>query len=270
MTRAVGAVVLARTVGVEQADDDGLGAVLGGRVAHLHLVHPLGHGVVVELLDLVLIHHVLDHQVRPVAVHLGGREVDQPKPQTLLQADHVLRADGVGLPQPLVEVLAVPPAELSGAVIHIVERPHSLEDALDLPELADVAARVERRRHVGPDAEAHLVRLVVEVAGDDLVAAAPQLRDEPGSNRSHAAGNQDTLRHFLPRFRHLCRHPSVRLNTASSRLMPLERPARRSAQSRGNAAAAASAPTAGRARSGVMRTIFWIILQARNIASSPG
>ena len=121
--RAVGAVVFARAVGVEEANDDDSGPELRGRVTDLHLVDPLGHGVVVELLDFVLVHDGLDHQVRPVAIDLGGREMDELEPVGDLQADDVLRAHGVGAPESLVEVLTVPASELGRAVVDVVEGP---------------------------------------------------------------------------------------------------------------------------------------------------
>jgi hypothetical protein len=37
--------------------------MLQGRIPHLHLIHPLGHGIVIQLLDLVVVHHLLHHQI---------------------------------------------------------------------------------------------------------------------------------------------------------------------------------------------------------------
>jgi hypothetical protein len=48
------------------------------------------------------------------------------------------------VPQCLVEVFSVPAAKLGGAMIHIVKGPEAIHDALQLPELAHIAAGIER------------------------------------------------------------------------------------------------------------------------------
>ena len=113
--------------------------------------------------------------------------MDEPEAVGDLQPYQVLGADGVGAPQRLVEVLAVPAAELGGAVVDVVEGTTALDDALDLPELAHVTARVQRHFHVGAQAEADLVRLVVQVAGHHMVAAGAEIRDEAGPHGAEAA-----------------------------------------------------------------------------------
>src|SRR5215213_6674847 len=97
--------------------------------------------------------------------------MDEAKLQTFLEADGVLRADRVCLPERFVEVFAVPAAEFGGAVIDIVEWTTALEDALKLAKLAHVAARVKRDFDVRAQAEADLVGLVLYVAGDDVMTA---------------------------------------------------------------------------------------------------
>jgi hypothetical protein len=64
-------------------------------------------------------------------------------------------------------------------VVDVVERPKRLEDALELPELADVGARVQRLLDIGEQAEADLVGLVMQVACGDVVTARAKLRDKP-------------------------------------------------------------------------------------------
>ena len=116
------------------------------------LVDPLRHRVVVHLLDLDAVHDVLGHHAVVVAVDLGRREVHAPEAFALLHAQDVLGADGVGAPDVLVVVLAVPAPELGREVVDEVEAPRLRRVArlppaagpqpLDLTELADVAARV--------------------------------------------------------------------------------------------------------------------------------
>jgi hypothetical protein len=49
--------------------------------------------------------------------------MDQTEFQPLLQADEILRADGVRVPKGFIEVFAVPLAEFGGTVVDEVERP---------------------------------------------------------------------------------------------------------------------------------------------------
>ena len=65
--------------------------------------------------------------------------MDQAKAPLLLQSQEVLGAHRVRAPQLLVKVLAVPASKLGGQVIHHLERPHLVEDAGNLADVAHVA-----------------------------------------------------------------------------------------------------------------------------------
>ena len=73
--------------------------------------------------------------------------------------------------QLLVEVLAVPASKLGGQVIHRLERPHLVEDAGNLADVAHVAAHIVRLFHVSAQAEADFIGAVRQVARDHVVAA---------------------------------------------------------------------------------------------------
>src|SRR5690242_15683468 len=192
--RTIRTVVFAWSISIEQPHDNRLGAVLQRRIANLHFVNPLRHRIVIQLLDLILVHHRFDHQVRPVAVNFRRRKVDEPKLQTLLQTNDVLRADGIGAPEGLVKVFAVPTTEFSGAVIDVVEWTTAFEHTFDLPELAHVATRVKRYFDVGAQAETDLVGLMGQVAGHDVMTTPTQLGNQPGADRAQTAGDQN-IRH---------------------------------------------------------------------------
>src|ERR1051326_1385142 len=93
--------------------------------------------------------------------------MNQTKLQALLQTDDVLRTDSVRAPEGFVKVFAVPTTEFSRAVINVIKRPTAFEYTLDLPELADIAARVKRHFDVSAQAEANLIGLMWQVAGHD-------------------------------------------------------------------------------------------------------
>src|SRR5207302_1574062 len=136
--------------------------------------------VVVQLFDLILVHHRLDHQIGPVAVNFRRRKVDETKLKTLLQADHVLRADRVRAPQRFVKIFAVPATEFCGAVIDVIEWATAFENALQLTKVADIATRVKRQFDVSTQTKADLVRLMLKIAGDGVMSASPELCDESG------------------------------------------------------------------------------------------
>src|SRR5215213_5611189 len=108
----------------------------------------------------------------------------------LLETDDVLRANGICAPERFVKVFAVPAAELGSAVIDIVEWTTALKYALELAKLADVAACVKRDFNVGAEAEADLIRLMLYVAGDDVMPALAQLIDEARADRAQTASDQ--------------------------------------------------------------------------------
>src|SRR5215213_2285304 len=123
--------------------------------------------------------------------------MNETKLEALLKANDVLRADRICAPQRLVKVLAVPTAKLRGAMVNVIERTTAFENPFQLAKLAHVAARVKRHFDVGAQAETNLIRLMVKIARDNVVAAITKLRDEPGSNSSKSAGNEDS--HHLRR-----------------------------------------------------------------------
>ena len=145
------------------------------RIADLHLVDPLGHGVVIELLDLMVVHNGFDHQVGPVSVDLGGGKVNETESPLFLKPYDVLSSDHVRQPQLFVEILAVPPSEFGSAVVDIVERSQCLEDPLELTVATDVAARVRRCWVVSLDRESRFVWCVTEIRCGDLIASRPEL-----------------------------------------------------------------------------------------------
>ena len=69
--RAVRTVIFTWSISIEQAHYYGLGSMHNPRIGYLHLVYPFGHGVVIHLLDLVLVHHGFTHEFRPVTVNFG-------------------------------------------------------------------------------------------------------------------------------------------------------------------------------------------------------
>src|SRR5690349_9861307 len=184
-------VVLARAISIEQTHDHRLGAVLQRRIADLHFVDPLRHRVVVELLDLILVHHGLDHQIGPVAVDFRRREMDQSKLQAFLQADDVLRPDRVRLPQRFVKVLAIPTAKLRRAVIDVIERPAAFKNTLQLAKLAHVATRVKRHFDIGAQTKPDLIRLMMQVARDNMMSPPAQLLNEARSDSSESASYEN-------------------------------------------------------------------------------
>ena len=113
--------------------------------------------------------------------------MDETKLETLLEADDVLRAHRVRVPERFVEVFAIPAAELGGAVIDVVERATAFENALELAKLAHVATRVKRDFDIRAQAETYLVGLMLYVAGDDVMPAPAQLTNEPRAHRPQPA-----------------------------------------------------------------------------------
>src|SRR5882724_13015607 len=119
--------------------------------------------------------------------------MNQAKLQSLLQPDHVLRADDVCAPQRLVKVFAIPPAKLRSAMIDIIKRPGALEHPFDLPEFANITACIEGRLDVSAQTEAKFVRLMVEVTRNDVMPARSQFCDQSRTNRSQPTCHEDPL-----------------------------------------------------------------------------
>src|SRR5437016_5777444 len=101
--------------------------------------------------------------------------MDEPEFQSLLQANNILRADGVGAPEYFIKIFAVPAPELCSAMIDVIERPHALDNSLDLPELADIAPGIGWNDAVCFQTVADLIWLVVKVARNDMMPARAQL-----------------------------------------------------------------------------------------------
>src|SRR5262245_50056499 len=74
--RTIWTIVFARSISVEKAHDDGFGAILNSRISDLHFVHPLCHRVIIHLVDFILIHDRLNHQLWPVTVNFRRRKVN--------------------------------------------------------------------------------------------------------------------------------------------------------------------------------------------------
>ena len=138
----VRSVVLMRAVAVHRPDADRLRAEHLGRVHAHQLAGPLRDGVIVHLVgvfDGIVHHHVLGHYAFVVPVDLGTGEEDHPELQLLLQPEHVLCADHVGLPEVLVVVLAIPAAVLCGQVVDIIEL-LLFEYPFKLPVIPDISS----------------------------------------------------------------------------------------------------------------------------------
>ena len=114
--------------------------------------------------------------------------MDESKLQALLKPDDVLGSNRVRAPEGFVEVLAIPAAEFSGAVVDVIEWAAALEDAFQLAKLADIATCVERYFDVSAQAEANFVGLVMQIARDNVMTAATQLGYESRADRSQAPG----------------------------------------------------------------------------------
>src|SRR5207249_4886267 len=69
VNRAIRAIIFTRPVGVEKTYYHTLCLILGGGIADLHLVYPLAHRIIIELFDLMLIHHAFNHELRPISIH---------------------------------------------------------------------------------------------------------------------------------------------------------------------------------------------------------
>src|SRR6185369_3503552 len=109
--------------------------------------------------------------------------MNKAKLESLLETNDILRADGIRAPERFVKVFAVPTAKLSGAVIDVIEWTTALEDALELAKLADVATRIQWDFNVGTQTEPDLIRLMLYVAGNNLMSALAQLVNEARANR---------------------------------------------------------------------------------------
>src|SRR6185369_11273756 len=122
--------------------------------------------------------------------------MDESKLQTLLESDDVLGSNRVRAPEGFVEVLAIPAAEFSGAVVDVIEWAAALEDAFQLAKLAHVATCVERYFDVSAQAESDLIGLMMQIAGDDVMPTPAQLSDQPGADSSKATRYENS-RHLV-------------------------------------------------------------------------
>src|SRR6185436_2581523 len=58
---------------------------------------------------------------------------------------------------------------------------------LNLTKVPDIASRIQRHFDIGAQAEADLIRLVLKIAGDDVMPAPAELRDETRSDGPESA-----------------------------------------------------------------------------------
>jgi len=123
--------------------------------------------------------------------------MNQSKLKPFLQSNDVLGANGIRSPQRFVEVFTVPTTKLGSAVIDVIKRPTPFEDTLELAKVSDITTRIQRDFDVGTQAETDLVRLVMKIAGNDMMTALAEVRDETRSDRPESAGykNAQCVRH---------------------------------------------------------------------------
>jgi hypothetical protein len=115
--------------------------------------------------------------------------MDKPELVPFLKTNHVLGPYGIGPPQALVEVLAIPTPKLCGRVIHKVERAESFDYSFNLSKLSYVAPRIRRCAHIGAKRESRFIFAVSPVAGDNPMTAIAKLFDQARTDRSVASGN---------------------------------------------------------------------------------
>jgi hypothetical protein len=115
----------------------------------------------------------------------------QSKLQSLLQSYDVFGADGIRAPKRFIKVFAVPATKLGSAVIDEIKRTTTFEHAFQLAKLAHITARVKWHLHIRSQAETDFIRLVVQVAGDDMVTALPQLADQACADSPQTARYQN-------------------------------------------------------------------------------
>ena len=74
-------------------------------------------------------------------------------------------------------------------MIDVIEWTTAFEDAFELAKLAHVATRVERDFDIGAQAEADLISLVWQVAGDDVMTSLAQFGDQTRADRAQSSGD---------------------------------------------------------------------------------
>jgi hypothetical protein len=100
-----------------------------------------------------------------------------------LKPDHVLGANRVGLPRKS-------PRRSNGRTRQRrVERAHSVENPLQLPEFTYIAPGVQRRGQIAAQGEPNLVGFMPQNAGHYVMAATAQLFRQTRSYSSQPAGN---------------------------------------------------------------------------------
>lgn len=181
---AVGVVVFMRAVAVHRPNTDRLGPEHLCRVHAHELARPLGDGVVIHLvgiLDGIVHHHILRHNPVIIAIDLGAREEYHPELQFLLETEHMLGPDHVGLPEVLVVVFTVPATVFCGKVVDIIKL-GALKDPLQLPVTPRIC----------PDVVLPVV--VQEVECNNLVTPAAQFVNKIGADESGATSDKNSLR----------------------------------------------------------------------------
>ena len=159
---AIVMVSFAGPIKIEEAHPHAFRSIHLRRIHHLHFSHPLRDCVVIQLPDLITIHHVFSHNSRPVAVNFGTGEKNEAEKVLLLHAENVLGPNGVGSPEVFIKILTVPPAEFRRKMIDIIKMV-AVKDAFQLTIFGHVAAHILR------------VMVVREIAHPDLMPPAAQL-----------------------------------------------------------------------------------------------
>src|SRR5260221_2042579 len=119
--------------------------------------------------------------------------MDQTEAMAFLQANDVLGPDHVRFPELFEEVFAVPPAELRGGVINVVEGTGDLEYSLELTVFSDIAPGISGLRDIAAEREADLLRAVGDVNGEHVVPSRPQILDQPAPDRAERSRHKNAL-----------------------------------------------------------------------------
>jgi len=172
----VAAVVLVGAVAAHRADTDYLDTEHLSMIKALELTSPLGDSIIVHLFNWEAVYDILGHQAIIITVNLGTGEENLPEAVLFLEAEEVLSANHVGVPEVLVVIFAVPASVLGCQVIDAIELMEA-EDGLQLP--------------VGGYINAQVLGMVTleDIESPDIVTTSAQLTGEVGPDKSTPAGD---------------------------------------------------------------------------------